>query len=113
MIPEDGLPARFNGARAFSTAIYFLLTAGEFAALHRLRSDEVWHFYAGSPLELVAVDPRGRLTAVTLGPDPQRGETLQSDPCDRMIVATAQRDDLAILTLDPLIRAYPGTRTLW
>jgi len=38
---------------------------------------------------------------------------LHSDPCDRMIVATAQRDDLAIVTPDPLIRAYPRTRTLW
>jgi predicted cupin superfamily sugar epimerase len=35
------------------TTIYFLLQAGEHSALHRVRSDEVWHFYEGDPLELV------------------------------------------------------------
>ena len=77
-IPKDGLPARFDAPRALSTAIYFLLTADEFAALHRLRSDEVWHFYVGSPLELVTIDPEGRLAVVTLGADPERGEILQA-----------------------------------
>ena len=38
--------------RNFSTAIYFLLEAGKFSALHRIKSDEVWHFYAGDPLEI-------------------------------------------------------------
>lgn len=38
---------------------------------------------------------------------------LHADPCDRIIVATAQRDGLVILTPDPLIRAYPKTQTCW
>ena len=38
---------------------------------------------------------------------------LHADPCDRMIVATAQRDDLTVVTPDPLIKAYPRTLTLW
>ncbi len=38
------------GKRAASTAIYFLLPAGEVSLLHRIKSDEVWHFYAGSSL---------------------------------------------------------------
>jgi predicted cupin superfamily sugar epimerase len=37
------LPPRFGGPRAFSTAIYYLLRAGERSALHRIQSDEVWH----------------------------------------------------------------------
>ena len=40
----------FAGPRAASTAIYFLLAGEDFSAFHRLRSDEVWHFYAGAPL---------------------------------------------------------------
>jgi PIN domain nuclease of toxin-antitoxin system len=38
---------------------------------------------------------------------------LHADPCDRMIVATAQVRDLTVLTSDPLIRGYPDTRTAW
>lgn len=44
------------GNRAASTAIYFLLKVGELSALHRVRSDEVWHHYAGDALELHALD---------------------------------------------------------
>lgn len=42
--------------RAASTAIYFLLKAGELSALHRVRSDELWHHYAGDTLELHEFD---------------------------------------------------------
>ena len=44
--------ASHPGARSASTAIYFLLKSGEFSALHRVRSDEVWHHYLGDPVEL-------------------------------------------------------------
>ena len=44
-IDVDALPARFNGNRSFSTAIYFLLEKGNFSAFHRIQSDETWHFY--------------------------------------------------------------------
>jgi len=45
-----------RGPRPASTAIYFLLTSGSFSALHRIASDEAWHFYAGDALEIVALD---------------------------------------------------------
>lgn len=41
-----------EGARAHSTAIYYLLEAGDRSAWHRVDSAEMWHWYAGSPLEL-------------------------------------------------------------
>ncbi|MFZ5894293.1 MAG: cupin domain-containing protein [Myxococcota bacterium] len=44
------------GTRCASTAIYFLLKTGDFSALHRVRSDEAWHHYAGDPLELTLID---------------------------------------------------------
>lgn len=47
------LPGR--GPRAASTAIYYLLEAGDFSAFHCVQSDEVWHHYAGAPLELVTL----------------------------------------------------------
>jgi predicted cupin superfamily sugar epimerase len=46
-----------GGARAFSTAIYFLLKAGEISHWHRIDAAEVWHFYAGAPLELSIAAP--------------------------------------------------------
>ena len=58
-IDQDSLPERFNGARVFSTAIYLLLSAGEISRLHRIKQDEVWHFYDGSPLRLHRIRPDG------------------------------------------------------
>lgn len=63
-----------GGARAASTAIHFLLEGNNFSALHRLRSDEVWHFYAGSPLVVHLISPEGKYSAILLGNDPNRGE---------------------------------------
>jgi predicted cupin superfamily sugar epimerase len=59
--------SRPEGIRAASTAIYFLLPAGSFSAIHRVRSDEVWHHYAGDPLELHTIDSAGVHALVLLG----------------------------------------------
>lgn len=47
-IPADALPG-FGGTRNFSTGILFLLRRGEYSHLHRLKQDEMWHFYLGAP----------------------------------------------------------------
>ena len=59
------------------TTIYFLLAAGSFSAWHRVRSDEVWHWYEGEPLELLLAPPdlrnvqqRRRLGPVGVGVEP-------------------------------------------
>jgi predicted cupin superfamily sugar epimerase len=70
------LPAP-QGQRAASTAIYYLLPAGTFSALHRVRSDEVWHHYAGDPVDLHLIDGEGVHTAVRLGRDVLGGERPQ------------------------------------
>lgn len=74
---SQGLPERFNcspSGRNLSTAIYFLLKSGQFSHLHRLKADEVWHFYAGSALTLhlfheaqyqaIALNAQGNFQAV-------------------------------------------------
>jgi predicted cupin superfamily sugar epimerase len=66
-----------RGARAAHTAIYFLLPAGTFSALHRVASDEVWHHYDGDPLELHTIDTGGAHAATILGRDLARGERPQ------------------------------------
>lgn len=68
-IAGPALPRRFGGARSISTAIYFLLEAGQCSHLHRIKADEVWHFYAGDPLIVVEIDPAGRLKTTELGED--------------------------------------------
>lgn len=77
VIPQEALPERFSGERSFSTAIYFLLTAKTFSAFHRIKQDEMWHFYDGAPLTLYIIDKTGRRTDVVLGHDVQNGEQLQ------------------------------------
>ncbi len=77
-VAAEHLPARFGGPRPFSTAIYFLLEGDQFSALHRITADEVWHFYAGSPLLLSVIHPGGELEEVRLGPGNQARETLQA-----------------------------------
>ena len=69
-------PEGFPGLRAASTAIYFLLGRGEFSAFHRIRSDEMWHFYLGGPLRIVEIDRAGLLRETTLGRDIHEGHSL-------------------------------------
>ncbi|MGE0430762.1 MAG: cupin domain-containing protein [Planctomycetota bacterium] len=79
-VPGDALPARFaGGARPWSTAIFYLLPAGEISRLHRIAADELWHFHLGSPLTIGEIEPAdGRVTTTTLGPDVvTRGHRLQ------------------------------------
>jgi len=69
------LPGR--GERSASTAIYFLLRAQDFSALHVVASDEVWHHYAGDTLELHCFDERGTHRSVRLGAALDQGERPQ------------------------------------
>jgi len=72
-IPASALPDRFTGDRSFSTAIYFLLAGDDFSAFHRIQSDEVWHFYDGTPVFLHAISADGGYARFLLGNDPDSG----------------------------------------
>lgn len=77
-IRKEHLPPRYGSERPFSTAIYFLLKGGEVSKFHRLRSDEMWHYYDGSPLTLHVIDLEGLLQRLSLGPSADRGERFQA-----------------------------------
>lgn len=67
---EDGdLPERYAGPRAYGTAIYYLLTPDTVSALHKLETDEVFHFYMGDPVEMLQLHPRGGTSTHILGHD--------------------------------------------
>jgi predicted cupin superfamily sugar epimerase len=76
-LSSERLPGRYSGERCFATSIYFLLTSDTFSALHRLSSDEVYHFYLGDPVEMLHLAEDGAGEIATLGTDLERGMKLQ------------------------------------
>ena len=131
MIEDLGLAPHPEGGyyretfRSSSTAIYFLLPAGEFSAFHRLRaSDEIWHHYLGDPVELQTISPDGVHQVTILGPDLERGErpqvivpagTLQAAAvrgcrfalCGCTVTPAFEFADFELPTRDELLAAYP------
>ncbi len=71
------LQGRYKGARSHSTAIYYLLTPDTFSALHRLASDEIFHFYLGDPVRMLQLTPQGIGQSIVLGPNILQGQQVQ------------------------------------
>jgi hypothetical protein len=63
--------------RAHSTAIYFLLKRGEVSRAHRVDAAEIWHFYAGAPLELTIVGANAKRKRLRLGNDLSKSQSPQ------------------------------------
>lgn len=77
-LPTGALPRRFKGGRSISTAIYFLLKRGQVSCFHRIRSDEMWHHYAGGALIIHGLTDKGRHFQIKLGTRLTRGERPQA-----------------------------------
>ncbi|MFC0185347.1 hypothetical protein SAMN04515674_103124 [Pseudarcicella hirudinis] len=77
-IAKSGLPERFKGDRSFSTGIYFLLESHHISAFHKIESDEMWHFYTGSPLDIYVISPEGVLDVIKLGENFENNEVFQA-----------------------------------
>jgi hypothetical protein len=73
----EALPVRYKAPRSLGTAIYYLLTPDTFSAMHRLASDEIFHFYLGDPVEMLHLFPEGSGRVVRLGPDLLAGQRPQ------------------------------------
>ena len=76
-LPPAALPDRYDGPRPVKTAIYYLLTPDTFSALHRLPTDEIFHFYLGDPVEQLQLLPDRGGRVVRIGPDLLAGERPQ------------------------------------
>ncbi len=77
VIPEKALSANFKGSRNCSTSIYYLLEKEDFSSFHRIKSDEIWHYYAGnSPVEIISIE-QGKIKKQLLGNDPDLNQNLQ------------------------------------
>lgn len=66
-----------RGERSVATGIYYLLEAGQSSSLHRIKSDEMWHFYAGDPLIVYEKSGDGLIKETVLGSDFMRGHLSQ------------------------------------
>ncbi|MHB1461769.1 MAG: cupin domain-containing protein [Armatimonadota bacterium] len=73
-ITGDMLPGRYGGARCMGTAIYYLLTPDSLSVMHKLASDEVFHFYLGDPVEMLQLYPDGAHSIELLGSDLEAGQ---------------------------------------
>lgn len=90
------LPRRYGGrgARPMASAIYALITRRDFSAMHRLRTDELWHFYDGEPAELLLLAADGTSEVVLFGADSLSGQRPQiMVPAGTWMGARPVRDD--------------------
>lgn len=76
-ITDQELTVDFEGKRMLYTSIYFLLTSNDVSHFHRLQSDELWYYHAGSPLSVHMIDENGEYTEYKLGLDLENGEVPQ------------------------------------
>lgn len=66
-----------QGKRNNSTGIYFLIEKENFSAFHKIKSDEMWHFYHGDALEVIELHQNGELIKTRIGNNLNQGETFQ------------------------------------
>ncbi len=77
VIPKDVLAGDFSGDRNYCTGIYFLLTSDNFSAFHKIKQDEMWHYYAGSSLYVHVITPEGKYIKYAVGMNLDQGESPQ------------------------------------
>ena len=76
-IAPGGLPAPFADGRPAGSALYFMVTPGAPVRLHRIRNDQLYHYYLGDPLEVLMLRVDGTTEHVVVGPDLRGGQLLQ------------------------------------
>ncbi len=129
-IQGNALPAGFEGSRNIATSIYFMLTAGNFSAFHRIKSDETWHFYTGEAITVSVIHPNGKFEEIHLGSNPEAGEVFQATvPAHAWFASSLRKDegyslvgctvapgfdfrDFEMAKRDKLINEYPQHRSI-
>ena len=72
-----GLPAPCAAGRPAGSALYFMVTPGAPVRLHRIRNDQLYHYYLGEPLEVLMLRGDGTTEHVVVGPDLRRRQLVQ------------------------------------
>jgi predicted cupin superfamily sugar epimerase len=86
-------PPYYDGPRHTCTAIYYLLVGKQFSSFHRIKSDELWHFYTGSSLTLHIIERNEELNEVRLGSNIDNGESFQAVVKSESWFAASVNDD--------------------
>jgi predicted cupin superfamily sugar epimerase len=76
-IAPGGLPAPFADERPLGSGLYFLVTPHAPVRPHRIRNDQLYHYYLGDPLELFLLHGDGTVERVVVGPDIASGQRVQ------------------------------------
>jgi predicted cupin superfamily sugar epimerase len=76
-IAAGGLPAPFGDSRPLGSALYFMVTPGAPVRLHRIRNDQLYHYYLGDPLEVFLLHSDGTTDRIIVGPDLRSGQRVQ------------------------------------
>ena len=77
-LDRSSLPERYGSDRPYGTAIFYLLTPDTKSRIHRLKSDEIYHFYMGDPVQLTLIHPSGTIKVLFLGHDLRAGQFVQA-----------------------------------
>jgi predicted cupin superfamily sugar epimerase len=125
-IAAGGLPAPFADARPLGSALYFLVTSSAPVRLHRIRNEQLYHYYLGDPLEVFLLHADGTSERIIVGPDLRGGQRVQllipGDTFHTARLAGRGRwflgastewpgvvpGDVEIGNLEELARKYPG-----
>jgi predicted cupin superfamily sugar epimerase len=76
-IAAGGLPAPFADGRPLGSALYFMVTPDAPVRLHRIRNDQLYHYYLGDPLEVFLLHADGTTERIIVGPDLRSGQRVQ------------------------------------
>ena len=94
IISEKNLPERFEGDRSCLTSIYYLLLSDSFSAFHRIKQDEIWHFYLGSTLSLHLISEAGEYRCILIGNKLEQNNVLQyTVPAGYWFAAEVEEED--------------------
>lgn len=77
MVPAGALPPPFAGERPLGSALYFLVQPHAPVHPHRIRNDQLYHYYLGEPLEVFMLHDGGKTERVVVGPDLANGQQVQ------------------------------------
>lgn len=119
-----------KGTRNLATSIYFLLRSGEKSLFHRLRSDEIWYYQLGSPMNIYCIDMQGNFRLIVLGPEPGLQQLMQAViPAGTIFASTVREnnsfslagcmvspgfsfEDFEILSREYLLQKYPSEKDM-
>ena len=125
---DQELSVEFEGKRKLYTSIFFLLGSKDISHLHRLKSDELWYYHAGSPLTIHVIDENGNYKESKLGINLDEGEIPQVLVPKNSIFGSSVRDedtfslvgcmvspgfefqDFELFTQEELLAKYPQHR---